>query len=80
MYTAIRSDDEQVFDTSEESEKKNVIVKKSLRPVLSRGKVEQAKKHGGFRPQRGYPGWVSGCLVLWVSSYGGDTVTHIAFY
>jgi len=24
--------------------------KKSLRPFLSQGKVEQAKKHGGFRP------------------------------
>ena len=50
MYTAIHSYDEQAFDNmSEESEEKNFIVKKSLRPVPSRGLVEQAKKHGGFR-------------------------------
>ena len=56
MYGAIRSYDEQAFDNmSEENEKKNFIVKKSLRPVPSQGKVEQAKKHGGFIPQRGYP-------------------------
>ena len=57
MYPAIRSYDEQAFDNmSEESGKKNFIVQKSLRPVPSQGMVEQAKKHGGFRPQRGYPG------------------------
>ena len=58
MYPAIWSFDEQAFDNmSEESEKnKNFIVKKSLRPVPSQIMVEQAKKHGGFRPQRGYPG------------------------
>ena len=51
MYGAIRSDDEQAFDNmSEESENNNFIIKKSLRPVPSQGKVEQAKKHGGFRP------------------------------
>ena len=54
-----RSYDEQAFDNmSEESEeKKNSIIKKSLRPVPSQGMVEQAKKHGGFRPQRGHPGY-----------------------
>ena len=57
MYTTIRSYDNQAFDnTSEESEKKNFIAQKSLRPVPSQGMVEQAKKHGGFRPQRCYPG------------------------
>ena len=29
---------------------------KLLRPVPSQGVVEQAKKHDGFRLQRGYPG------------------------
>ena len=38
------------FDMTVESEK-NFIVKKSLRPVPSQGMVEQAKKHGGFRPR-----------------------------
>ena len=58
MYPAIRSDDEQAFDNmSEESEKKkNFIIKKSFWPVPSQGMVEQAKKHGGFIPQRGNPG------------------------
>ena len=56
MYATIRSYDEQAFNMSEESEKKNFIVQKSLRPVPSQGKVEQAKKHCSFRPQRGYPG------------------------
>ena len=35
---------------------KNYVVKKSLWPAPSQGMVEQAKKHGGFRPQRGYLG------------------------
>ena len=57
MYPAICSYDEQAFDKmSEESGKKNSIIKKSLQPVPSQGMVEQVKKHGGFRPQRGYPG------------------------
>ena len=61
MYTAIRSYDEEAFDNmSEQSEKKNFIIKKSLLPVPSQVMfqvmVKQAKKHGGFRPQRGYPG------------------------
>ena len=57
MYTTIHSYDEQAFDNmSEESGKKNFIVQKSLRPVPSQGMVGQAKKHGGFRPQRGYQG------------------------
>ena len=51
MYTMIRSYDEQAFDMSEESGKKNFIVKKSLRPVPGQGMVEQAKKHGSFRTQ-----------------------------
>ena len=42
---------------SEESGKKNFIVKKSLWPVPSQGMVEQAKTHDGFRPQRGYRGY-----------------------
>ena len=49
MYTTICSYEEQAFDMSEER-KENFIVKKSLRPVPSEGMVEQAKKHGGFRP------------------------------
>ena len=49
--------DEQTFDNmSEESENNNFIIKKLLRPVPNQGKVEQAKKHGSFRPQRGYQG------------------------
>ena len=57
MYPEICHCDEQAFDnTSEESENNNFIIKKSLRPVPSQGKVEQAKKHGGVRPQRGYLG------------------------
>ena len=52
MYTTIRSDDEQAFDNmSEESEKNNFIIKKLLQSVPRQGIVEQAKKHGGFRPQ-----------------------------
>ena len=55
IYPAIHSYDEQAFDNmSEESKKNNFIVKKSLRP--SQVMVKQVKKHGGFRPQRGYPG------------------------
>ena len=47
IYPAIHSyDKEQAFDNmSEESEKPNFIVKKSLRPVPSQSMVEQAKKH-----------------------------------
>ena len=42
---------------SEETEKNiKLIIKKSLWPVPSQGMIEQARKHGGFRPQRGYPG------------------------
>ena len=56
-YTAIRSYGEQAFNNmSEESEKNKFIIEKSLRPVPSQGVVEPAKKHGGFRPQWGYPG------------------------
>ena len=55
LYTTISSYDEQAFDMSKESEK-TTVVKKSLRPVPSQGMVEQAKKHGGFRSQPGYPG------------------------
>ena len=55
MYTTIRGYDEQAFNMNEENEK-NFIVKKSLQPVPSQGKVEQAKKHGDFRPPRGNPG------------------------
>ena len=58
MYTAIRSSDEKAFDNmSEESDKTNFLVEKSLWPVPSQGMVEQAKKHGGFRPQQGYQGY-----------------------
>ena len=55
MCAAIRSFDEPTFDNmSDESEKnKNLIIKKLSRPVPSEGMVEQAKKHGGFRSQRG---------------------------
>ena len=51
MYSAIHSYDEQAFDDMSEKsgEKKNFLVTKLLRS-------EQAKKHGGFRPQRGNPG------------------------
>ena len=51
IYPAIRSYDEQAFDNMSEESENNFIVKKSLRPVPSQGMVEQAKKHGGFRPQ-----------------------------
>ena len=53
LYPAIHNHVEQAFNNmNEESEKKkNFIIKKSLRPVPSQGMVEQAKKHGGFRPQ-----------------------------
>ena len=55
MYPAIRSYDEQAFDNmSEESENNNFIIRTSLRPVPSRGMVQQTKKHGNFRPQLGY--------------------------
>ena len=37
--------------------KKKTIAKKSLQPVPSQGMVEQAKKHGGFRPQLGNYGY-----------------------
>ena len=59
MSTVIRIYDESAFDNnlSEESGKKNFIVKKSLQPVPSQGMIEQAQKHGGFRPQRGYFGY-----------------------
>ena len=57
MSTAILSFCEQAFDMSEESEKKkNLIIKKLLCPVPNQGMVEQAKKHGGFRPQQDYQG------------------------
>ena len=57
MYPAIRSYDKQAFDNmSVESVNNNFIIKKLLRPVPSQGTVEQAKKNGGFRPQRGYQG------------------------
>ena len=58
MYPTIRSYDEQAFDNkTEESENRNFIVKKSLQLVRTEGMVEQAKKHGGFRSQRGYLGY-----------------------
>jgi len=37
-------------------EKKNFVIEKLLPPVPSQSMVEQAKKHGGFRPQRDDPG------------------------
>ena len=54
MYPAICSYDEQAFDNMSEESEKNKLVKKSLRPVPSQGKVEQAQKYGGFRPQQSY--------------------------
>ena len=57
MYTVICSYDEEAFDNmSEESEGKKTIAKKLMRPVPSQGMVEQAKTHGTFRLQQGYPG------------------------
>ena len=54
MYPAIRRNDEQTFDDmSEESEKKNFIIKKSVWPLPSQGIVEQVKKNGEFRPHWG---------------------------
>ena len=45
MYTAIRSYDEEAFDNmSEQSEKKNFIVKRSLQLIPSQGIVVEAKK------------------------------------
>ena len=56
MYTEINSHDEHAFNNmSEESEKKNLIVKKSLRPVPSRGVVEQAKKHSRLQTRARLP-------------------------
>ena len=58
MYTEIHSYVEHAFDNmSAESGKKNVINQKSLRTAPILGMVEQAKKHGGFRPQRSYLGY-----------------------
>ena len=58
MHPAIRSYDEQAFDNmSEKVKKKYFIVEKSLRQVPNHGEVEQAKKTGGFRPQRCYLGY-----------------------
>ena len=52
MYTESRSYDEQAFDNmSEESERKNLIVKKSLRPVPIQGVVEEAKKVAASDPK-----------------------------
>ena len=59
IYAAIHSYDEQTFENMSEESEKNFIVKKyplSLCLVPSQGMVKQAKKHGGFRPQRGNPG------------------------
>ena len=56
IYPVICSYDEQAFDNMSEESENNFIVKKSLRPVPSQGMVEQAKTHGGFKPQQGYPG------------------------
>ena len=56
MHAAIRSCDDQAFEKMNEESEKKTIVQKSLRSVPSQGMAEQAKKHGGFRPQRGYPG------------------------
>ena len=52
MYPAIRRYNDQAFDDmSEESGKKNFIVHKLLRPVVSQGIVEEAKKNGELRSQ-----------------------------
>ena len=52
MCTESRSYDEQAFDNmSEESERKNLIVKKSLRPVPIQGVVEEAKKVAASDPK-----------------------------
>ena len=51
MYTTIHSYDEQaVVNMSEESEKKPVVVQKSLWPVPSQGMVEQAKNMAASDP------------------------------
>ena len=58
MYTAIRSCDEQAFDNmSEEGEKKNKKLSSRNRCCLFEVKawLSRPKKHGGFRPRRGYP-------------------------
>ena len=44
MYAEICSDNEQAFDNMSKESEKITIVKKSLRPVSSPGKFEQAKK------------------------------------
>ena len=57
IHASIHSYDEEAFDNmDEESEKNIIIVKKLFWPIPSQGMVEQAKKYGGFRPQRGYLG------------------------
>ena len=49
MYPAIHRYDDQAFDyISEESEKKNFIVKKSLWHIPSQGIVEQTQQNGNF--------------------------------
>ena len=87
MYTVICSYDKQAFDNmSEESENNNFIVKKSLRPVPSQGMVEQAKKHGNFRPQQGYLGnalrsrYFKNVLGQICSRGSGITGRRYAFY
>ena len=60
INTTTRSHDEQEFNNMSVESGKKTLVKKSFWPVPSRGMVEQAKKHGDLRPQRGYQGYAFG--------------------
>ena len=55
MYPANCSYDEQAFDNMSEESENNLIIRISLRPIPSQSMVEQAKKHGGFRPPARLP-------------------------
>ena len=56
MYTAIHSYDEQAFDMSEESEKITLSLRNRCGLFQVKAWLSRSKKHGGFRPQRGYRG------------------------
>ena len=61
MYPAIHSYDEQAFDNmNEESEKETLSLRNCCGLFQVKAWSSRPKTHGGFRPQRGYPGkWVT---------------------
>ena len=57
MYPAICSYDEEAIDKiSEEIEKKKLSLRNRCGPFQVNAWLSRPKKHGGFRPQWGYPG------------------------